>query len=359
MDYKITDVPHGGPDYADLEKKGILDKNLLDFSVSINPFPLPRPVRLAIKYSRVSAYPDPEALRLRAAISTHRGRHRDEIIPVSGLSQGIFLLNTLLSSNRRGTVIAGPTYGEYEKYSRIAGSEVTEFRSLEKDNFYPDTDKLCSMIRDKKPAVTWLCNPNNPTSSILESVELREIALACKAVDGHLIIDEAYINFTGQADKSSVSAGNIITMRSMTKDFSLPGLRLGYIMADRKITAGLKSLQPVWSVSSPAQAAGVASLSSLEAYEKQWDKIRKSRAEFIRMLENFSLKIYPGTANFILIKPDKVTEPGWSEGLLNSGILVRDCTSFGLPGFIRLGVLPPPANRKFIKTIRRLGLWEK
>ncbi|MBI9106761.1 MAG: histidinol-phosphate aminotransferase family protein [Spirochaetales bacterium] len=362
MEFKIQDVIHGGPDYAELGKKGMTSRRLLDFSVSVNPFPLPRNVRRAVKKSSISEYPDPKALELCGAISRFQNRRTDEIIPVNGLSQGIWLLSYLLNSAGRDALIAGPSYGEYEKYSRISGARVIECRSREEDDFIPEAEKLCSRIRESRPRTTWLCNPNNPTGTQLETEDLLKISRACGESEGYLIIDEAYINFLSPENRSSVTAENIIIMRSMTKDFSLPGLRLGYIAADSKIISNLKKLQPVWSVSSQAQAAGIAALKALNVYERQWESLRRTKADFIRMLRDFNLKIFPGTANFIMVKHGNPSEEERNKmriKLLNSGVLIRDCASFGLPDFARLGVLTSKKNRRLIKVLRKQRLWEK
>jgi len=358
----IRDVHHGGPDVQELVRKGLSPGKLLDFSVSINPFPIPRPVRRAINKSRISAYPDPRSTGLTAAIAGHHKLSTDGIVPVNGLSQGIWLLSCLLNSPGRGALIAGPCYGEYEKYSRVSGANIIEVRSREEDNFRPDSERLCRIIREKGPAITWICNPNNPTGVLLEREELLEIGRVCGESRGYLIVDEAYINFTESRQQPLASAENIITLRSMTKDFSLPGLRLGYIISDKKISAPLRKLQPIWSINAAAQAAGTAALNKLPIYEKQWENLRKAKADFIRELEEFDLRIFPGKANFILLKHGRPSaeERGFiRDKLLDSGILIRDCSSFGLPEYFRLGVSTPEKNRKIVKIFRRLGLWEK
>jgi histidinol-phosphate/aromatic aminotransferase/cobyric acid decarboxylase-like protein len=253
----------------------------------------------------------------------------------------------------------GPTYGEYEKYSLLAGSEIIQYRPPESTRFKPEIDKLCRIIQKKKPALTWICNPNNPTGTVLCSDELTEIAKSCEKAGGRLIIDEAYINFMPPETRRTITGKNVITMRSMTKDFSLPGLRLGYITADRKTTDSLKKIQPVWSVNVQAQTAGTAALKTLPIYERQWENLRRAKAGFLSMLEDFDLEIYPGSANFILAKQRQTEAKEWKELLLDAGILVRDCSSFGLPGFVRFGVLRTENNRRFTKELRRLKIWEK
>ena len=356
MDYKpectdlslIENIAHGGPDYSELRTKGIRADALIDFSVSINPYPLPRSVKKAASGGRISAYPDPEASELRDAISSFHGRAAGEILPVNGLSQGIRLLSSLLLSQGKISLIAGPTYGEYEKYSLIAGAEIIR---------HNDTESLCRVASAKKPAVLWLCNPNNPTGTMLGSDELSLIAKACG--DGYLIIDEAYINFLPPDKRTSVSADNIVIMRSMTKDFALTGLRLGYIAANSRIIEDLKKLQPIWSVNASAQRAGTAAIGALAYYERQWEKLRREKSDFVAKLGEFGLTISPGAANFILARLGPKTDPEWKDRLLCSGILVRDCASFGLPGFVRIGVLNRKQNLNFIRKLRRLRIWEK
>jgi histidinol-phosphate aminotransferase len=127
---------------------------------------------------------------------------------------------------------------------------------------------------------------------------------------------------------------NILIVRSMTKDFALAGLRLGYGIASEGIINILKKIRPPWNVNSAAQQAGIAALRSAGHMKRCGALINKGRNYLMAQLESLDYRVTPTDTNFFLVRVGKVSK--FQQSLLARGFLVRDCASFGLPGYIRI-----------------------
>jgi histidinol-phosphate aminotransferase len=172
--------------------------------------------------------------------------------------------------------------------------------------------------------------------------------------DTLIILDEAYVSFTGDAWDSLklLSHPNILIVRSMTKDFALAGLRLGYGMASREIINTLKKVRPPWNVNSAAQQAGIAALKSAGYMKKCGALIDKGRDYLIAELKSLGYRVLPTDTNFFLVRVGKAAD--FQSRLLAGGCLVRDCSSFGLPGYVRMAPRRMGDCRGLITAIRSM-----
>jgi histidinol-phosphate aminotransferase len=154
--------------------------------------------------------------------------------------------------------------------------------------------------------------------------------------DSLVVLDEAYIAFTEDtwASLDLIGWENLVILRSMTKDYALAGLRLGYAVAAESIISVLKRVRPPWNVSSVAQAAGVFALKADGYFEACAMKIKEAKEFLLEELKHLGFSPLPSQANFFLVKVGDAAR--FRQALLEKGILVRDCTSFGLPSYIRL-----------------------
>jgi histidinol-phosphate aminotransferase len=171
-----------------------------------------------------------------------------------------------------------------------------------------------------------------------------------------VILDEAYIAFTENAWSSQdmVNLGSLIILRSMTKDYALAGLRLGYAIAAEPIISVLKRACPPWNVNTLAQKAGIIALNADSYLKECTGKIREARDFLIKELELLGLPPLPSQTNFFLVKVGNAT--AFRQALLKKGILVRDCSSFGLPQYIRLAPRTLPECQKLIDAIKEVGV---
>ena len=345
---------HGGIKPAELRALGLRPQDCLDFSASVSPLGPPDGVAAAIAAVNLAAYPDPHCLDLTDAIAR---RHRSDgvapanIIAGNGSTEIIHLLaRACIATPPPGCAPAAllltPTYGEYDGAVRLAGGAlITHDAARAAAGFRWNIDAAAAIMTARRPALAFICNPNNPTGAILEPDDLTRLAQAARAAGALLVVDEAYINLSERhADATALrlaTAGDpVIALRSMTKDYALTALRLGYAVAPAPVIARLAALQPDWSVNGLAQAAGIVALAD-DAY---LPRARAAVAASLRCVTDrlaaLGIQCYPTAANFVLAQVGDAA--GLRAALMRRGLFVRDCASFGLPDCIRIGLRPVP-----------------
>jgi histidinol-phosphate aminotransferase len=272
------------------------------------------------------------------------------ILPANGTTELIRLAALTYFRRNDRVLILEPTYGEYEPACILAGARIIRHLSPEAANFIPDMKQIVGLIRRQRPRGVFICNPNNPTGNYLSRREIEEVLEALG--DGLLILDEAYISFVEKRWNSPVLTGcdNVLVLRSMTKEYGIPGLRLGYAVACREIIESLRLALPPWNVNTAAQAVGNAVLDNDKYFEESLIQVSEIKQYLIKEIAKLGLKVLPSKANYFLVKVGKASE--FRQNLLIKGIQVRDCTSFGLPEYIRIAPRTMPECRKLIEALR-------
>ncbi|MDI9370659.1 MAG: histidinol-phosphate transaminase [Synergistota bacterium] len=352
---------HGGLDYEQLRSEGVDPQAVLDFSVSVNSMPPHPEVLNAVARAALARYPDSSSGGLRRKISEVTGLPADCILVTNGLAQAIYLIAFAFCDRGDTALAASPAFGEYEVASRLAGAEFVPVPALEEEGFAFPAERLLSEVRNRRPSLVWVCSPNNPTGAIPSGAEAEALLAACEEEGALLLLDEAYVNFapSGASLVHLLPSPNLLIMRSMTKDYGLTGLRLGYVAGDRGLIGHLAALQPPWSVNSCAQEAGAEALRREDFYEAQWREVIRLTGRLAEGIRRAGYETLPPNANFVLFKAGD-TE-ALKEFLWRDRILVRDCTSFGLPGYVRVGVRAEPENDLLVLKLgefRRRGRWE-
>lgn len=345
---------HGGIRPADLRALGLRPEDALDFSASISPLGPPDGAWEAMRRVDLTAYPDPTCLELREALSRclagqspflagHGGLSPDRILAGNGSTELIHLLaRAYLSPLRSGTenaaLLLTPTYGEYAGACRLAGGAVATLEACREARFAWDLPKAGERIAAERPSLVFLCNPNNPTGVFLPRLPLEVLAEAANRAGGLLVVDEAYLSFVDQPwdTLSLLARDNVVLLRSMTKDYALTAVRLGYLLASPGVTARLASFQPDWSVNGLAQAAGLAALADADYLPRAQRAVAQAREYLTDRLTDLGFTVFPSAANFLLVQVGDGA--AWRERLMRRGLFVRDCASFGLPDCIRVGV---------------------
>jgi histidinol-phosphate aminotransferase len=343
---------HGGFDYAELERLGLDPGDVLDFSVNSNPFGPPPDVQGIWAQVAVDRYPDRECMALRSALAERNSCAEEQVWVGNGSSELIWLLGLAYLRAGDSVMIVGPTYGEYAVVGKMMQARVAAFVARQNDGFRPVVGALEGMLRDVRPRLTFLCNPNNPTGVYLDRSPVESLIAANP--DGLLVLDEAYVAFV--ADRWDVTplleTGQVVVLRSLTKDYALTGLRLGYLLACAEIVDAVRRVQPPWSVNAVAQAAGLAVLQADGHLQDTLLKTRQTALELRQALLALELRVRPSDTHFFLIEVDDAAKMRIK--LLRRGILVRDCTSFGLPSFVRIATRRPEENRCLIAAWRDL-----
>ena len=333
---------HGSINPNELRILGLKQENVLDFSANISPIGLPGGVSEAIQRVDLEIYPDPECLEIRETISKHisNSSHKiaiERIFVGNGSNEILHLISRKYLSKKSTVLVFAPTYGEYEFACRLAGARVINFNANVDTGFRWNFRKVSNLIKTKKPHVVIICNPNNPTGIFCNRHEIETLAKTSLNSGSMLIIDEAYLSFVAKPwdSLSLLKYSNIILVRSMSKDFALTALRLGYALSSEDVVYNLRSLQPEWSVNSLAQKTGISALEDKEYIHKAREVVFSAKNYLKKELTELGLETINSDANFLLIDVGNASQ--WRTLLLKKGFVVRDCTSFGLPNYIRVG----------------------
>lgn len=357
---------HGGVKPSQLRALGLRPEDVLDFSASVSPIGPPDGVWDAIRQVDLGAYPDPACLELRESLSQTLTPFQGKPVPVerilvgNGSTEIIHLLARVylsdLGSDRESSVFQlTPTYGEYTGACRQAGAVVSSFEATSNPSFCWDIVKAAQRIIQERPRLVFVCNPNNPTGVYLGLEEIEPLAEAVADCGALLVIDEAYLSFvSGPWDSMGLPApDNVVLLRSMTKDYALTGLRLGYAIASENVIANLQAFQPDWSVNGLAQAAGLAALADTEYLPRARQAVDQAKSLLSDRLDRLSLTVHPSAANFLLVNVGDASV--WHDKLMRLGLFVRDCTSFGLPEHIRIGIRSMADCQRLIEAMETVS----
>ena len=366
---------HGTPDYAELDALGLDPSEVVYFSSNINPYGPPASVVEAVQNeisrSFLARYPDSRSQRLREKIGAFHGLPPDAVLVGNGTADLIWLLAHAYGNNRQAAILS-PTFSEYADGVIMAGGHpnylvLPGWQRISRRRFAPAGTTLAQTRQALESAAPWLvfiCNPNNPTGEYLSPGELRYLWEG--APDALWVIDEAYAEFTedpwsaaqwvmaGRNGHSGRARGpGCVVLRSMTKDFALGGLRLGYLLAAPSIIERLQQVQPPWSVNNVAQLAGLVALDEMNWREETTARLRKDVWELQEGLRACGYAPLPTTVSYFLLPVGDAKS--MRERLVAERMFVRDCTSFGLPDHIRIAARPPDENARFLDAMNRFA----
>jgi histidinol-phosphate aminotransferase len=248
-------------------------------------------------------------------------------------------------------VTIGPAYGEYRVASLAMGAEASD---LLHPRLAPSEEWVLAALRSYAPRVVWLCHPNNPTGDAFPLEWLSSMMAAHPST--LVVVDEAYLPLAEGLPSALplVQTGQVVVLRSMTKDAGLAGLRVGYAIAAPTVADVIRRVIPPWSVNALAQAAGIAALEDHEHAARMQQVVAASRRHLVAGLGRLDIFPRPSVANFVLARVGNGTTV--AERLLKRGIAVRDCTSFGLPEHVRIGVRSIPDQERLLGALDGMDL---
>lgn len=344
---------HGGDIYSVQKETG---KVPLDFSANINPLGMPPGATEAAVDSLKECvhYPDPLCRALRDAISTYEGVSLEQIVCGNGAADLIFRIAAALKPKK--ALSLAPTFAEYEQALMATGCDCRFYPLKEENGFVLTEDFLHELTTEID--IVFLCNPNNPTGRTIEPELLLRIAERCKRVSIRLVVDECFNDFLDEPENHTMKPHltaypNMVLLKAFTKIFAMPGLRCGYALsADLRFLDALYAAGQPWSVSVPAQRAGIAALADKAYLGTTNDLIRKERAWLTRNLEQLGARVYPPEANYILFRMEHA-EPVRKQ-LADKGILVRGCGNYrGLDDrYLRIAVRGRKDNEQLINALK-------
>ncbi|MHB0934758.1 MAG: pyridoxal phosphate-dependent aminotransferase [Armatimonadota bacterium] len=249
-------------------------------------------------------------------------------------------------------LVLWPTFGEYEVASRLARATYQSARFLPGEAWEDMASFPYLLAIDVRPKVFWWCSPNNPTGMAPQPDAIDR--LVRRHPQTLFVLDEAYCDLLSapQWTPDLLESGNLIVLRSMTKAWGLAGLRLGYALECEALMAVLRAAKPPWNVNACAQAAGMAALSDTNHYACSLALLQEQKVMLITALQAHGWAVAPSAAALFLVYVGDA--PAVRHALLTGGCLVRDCTSFGLPEYIRISPRLPEQNQQLLEAFASL-----
>ena len=301
---------------------------------------------LADKLDNVVSYPEPAPFRLEEAIAQLLGLQPDEVCVTNGATEAIYLIAQTFRRSWSGILM--PTFSEYRDACRIHEHQITHITSLHSFPPYKGGDRGGSIF--------WLCNPNNPTGSVLDK-EILVDAIE-KNPETLFVIDASYAPFTEEPLIDVLQAcayPNVLMLHSMTKEYAIPGLRLGYITANKKLLDEIRLQRMPWSVNQVAIDAGFYLLAHSDEFCLPIHELMGERQRVAEKLSSMGcIEVWPSQTHILLCKLRIGKAAALKEYLAQEhGLLIRDAGNFeGLDdSFFRIAVQEREENNTLIHAI--------
>ncbi len=337
---------HGGDIYEG-------HRGYLDFSANINPLGMPERVKQAVTdaLSEAVHYPDPLCRELRGALAEEYRLPTERFICGNGGADLIYRLVYALRPKR--ALLTAPTFAEYEEALKQTQTTCL-FQKLSKDFQIPR-----EILEQMEPGVDvmFLCNPNNPTGLLIDPELLLKILEKAETLQIHLVVDECFLDFTGQEERSLLpyieQSSYLFILKSFTKMYAMPGIRLGYgISKDRVLLERMEAAGQCWGVSVLASKAGIAALQEHEYKQKAIALVREERSYLKKELEALGMQVWDAQADYLFFRA-----PGMDtlyERLLTSNILIRRCGNYrGLQSdYYRIAVKDHESNACLVRAMQ-------
>jgi histidinol-phosphate aminotransferase len=306
---------------------------------------------VAAAIGQVALYPDANAFYLREALATELSLPMEQILIGNGSDDVNKIVGETLLNAGDEVVIPHPTFSVYEYITRLMNAIpilVTASSGLGND-----LEAMRAAVSPRTKLI-FVCNPNNPTGTIVKKNELK-VFLDSLPSSVMMVIDEAYGDFADDPDYPNglefIKAGyqNVIVYRTFSKIHGMAGLRLGYCIANPLLIEEMMKVKDPFNANLVAQAAGIAALGSKEHVNASRHLVWMEKRRFYQELDRLGVEYLPTQANFILIDCGRDSTAIY-EYLLRNGIIVRKTHSFGLPNYIRVTFGTPEQDDRFFEV---------
>lgn len=351
---------HGGDVARFAHELGCDPSQITDFSANINPRGLPPSALAAIRNTtpeKLLSYPDSNVHPLRQTLADRLAVPVESVLLGSGASA--LIMEAVRALRPRRCLCFTPAFAEYRPACHAVGAEFIPIQLSAAAGFEIDVSECESALHRLQPDLLILNNPHNPSGRLTPRSIVRTILAIAAQVGTTVLIDEAFIDYTSDHQVTSDAAARpgMICIRSLTKFFGCPALRIGYAVAHPSLLAQVKRQMPAWPVGTIALDALAEAIRDEDYIRNTHSDNSRERSSLISSLADLGLKSYPASANFLLLKlPD--AWPASSEVharlLAEYRILVRDCSSFeGLEtgGYLRVAVLDGTRNRSLVDAL--------
>lgn len=335
------------------------NKNILDFSININPMGMPKTIREALSAAldAVDSYPEIDGKTAKLALAKALDCHENQLILGNGASELIYLFPRSFAPGNAW--IISPTFNEYKRALKLNNWTYAPVYLNKENGFRLKPEQLLKAYKSNQPDVIYICNPNNPTGTLYSLEEMKTLmdSLPEKVM---WFIDESFIEFTGENSCDQLvreGRKNIFILRSLTKFFALPGLRLGYAIASEATIKKLNSYKEPWTTNTLALIAAEKIYDDLEYIQKTKDYIQKEQQRVFQEFQNIvGIRPYPSGADFHLIALEKNNTDWLLKALNEKNIHIRTCEDFyGLEGtHFRVAIKSTEDNNRLIKALKEV-----
>jgi len=351
---------HGGQLSAIAAAFSVPIDRLLDFSASIYPDgPSARVIEALSSALRspeqLRRYPDLESIALRANLETYAAVPAGNIVVANGIVP--LMSASLRAMQVRRCLLPVPAFGEYRRILERDSIESHTYPLDPTANFRPDLEHVIEYCVERGCDSVILNNPHNPSGGTFAATEMRSILAHATRRNIRILLDEAFIDFIPEESISSyvLQTDNLIVFRSVTKFFAMAGLRVAYLIAPHSLVATIASLLDQWCVSTLASLAAGAAVQDFSYISNTIQSNSAEREWLSRALAEIGLTVFPGCANFLLIRlpHEQQGDNAWERLILDHGIVVRNCGTFeGLDGsFMRVAVRGREDNQRLIRAL--------
>ena len=348
----IRHVPviHGG-------RNTLHNPKIVDFSSNISPIGTPPSVKKTLKKNidNIKNYPDFSSSTVISSLKKYTQLEKSNLLVGNGAIEIIYNFCFAFLSKKTKILIPIPTFQEYETAAKLNNCQISYFKTM---NLSENLDQF--ILKIPKNGCIFICNPNNPTGKLLEKNQLLQIIKKAKKLSTIVFIDECFIEMVPESNESVISYvkkyDNLFVLRSLTKSFALPGIRIGYAAASKYMIEILQKIKIPWSVNSLAQDAANTALKNKSHLIKSNLIIKKELSYLINKINKLDgFDCDKSSTNFILIKMKK-NSTNLQKKLLEHKILIRDCKNFrGLNNhYIRIAVKSHKDNLKLVKVLENI-----
>jgi threonine-phosphate decarboxylase len=350
---------HGGDLGAVGRRHGVDPAALLDFSANVNPLgPPPGLVDrlsqwIASTPTAVTAYPPQDPLELREALARRHGATPEAVVVANGSAALLDAIVRIVHPRR--ALLPVPAFAEYARALASADVEIVPFPLYDGERFSLDAEALAAAIERSDAQCCIVCTPHNPSGSICERDDLLRLCDRTARAGRTLIVDEAFVDFSPSHDilPEALAYPHVVVLRSLTKLFAIPGLRIGYALAHPATAVRLRSALPSWPVSAIALEAARLALADESYVRRTIAFIARERASLAARLAPLAECVFPSHANFLLLRMRH--DPLLVERMIvRHGIVVRDCERFAIADhatFVRVAVRTRCDNERLVRAL--------
>ena len=302
-------------------------------------------------------YPDRGATALRARIAEVEGPQvpggisARNVAVANGSNEVLQAVCLAYGGAGRSVLTHEPTYALHSHIARVCGTEV--LHGPRNDDFTLDVDGVVGRIESARPAITFLCSPNNPTGRLEDPATVLAVLDAVESVDGLLVVDEAYGQFSPWSALSLVDEDrSVVVTRTYSKTWSAAALRLGYLVGPTWCIDALDKVLLPYHLDAVKQLAGLLALDHLDEMRERVARLVEQRGRVAAALDDLDVEQWPSAANFILFRPRSRTGEQVWQALVERSVLVRNCSSWpGLADCLRVTLGTPEENDEFLAAL--------